>query len=117
MKYIDRKKVKWVEKKGYTAQIFFDFKEKGNNSRFVLIKLKPRNEIKPHYHTKIKEILYVTKGSGKISINGAEKSFKKEDIFLIEPNDVHSMKNESGEDMEWLEFKMHDPPEKDIFFV
>ena len=38
-------------------------------------------------------------------------------IFLIEPGDVHSMKNESTDDMEWLEFKMHDPPESDIFFV
>ena len=82
-----------------------------------MIKLKPQSEIKPHYHAKIKEILYVTKGFGKICINGAEKPFKKEDIFLIEPNDVHSMKNESCEDLEWLEFKMHDPPENDIFFV
>ena len=81
MKYIGRKKVEWVEKNGYTAQIFFDFKEKGNNSRFVLIKLKALGEIKSHYHTKIKEILYVTKGCGKIGINGAEKSFKKEDIY------------------------------------
>ncbi|MCK5234054.1 MAG: cupin domain-containing protein [Candidatus Aenigmarchaeota archaeon] len=55
-----------------------------------MIKLKALGEIKPHYHAKIKEILYVTKGSGKISIKGVEKSFKKEDIFLIEPRDVHS---------------------------
>ena len=46
MKYIDRKKVNWVRKKAYTAQIFLDFKEKGNNSRFVLINMSPHTEIK-----------------------------------------------------------------------
>lgn len=117
MKYLDRKKVDWVQRKGYTAQIFLDFKEPGNNSRFVLVRMDPHTEIKPHYHSKIKEILYFTKGRGEIVVSGAKRQFKPEDIILLEPKEVHSMINNSDEAIEWIEFKMHDPPERDLFFV
>ncbi len=117
MRYIDRKKVNWVRKEGYAAQIFLDFKEKGNNSRFVLINMSPHTEIKPHYHTKIKEILYIVNGAGKIVVNDVEMRVKREDIMLIEPNDVHKMINDTDDVFEWLEFKMHDPSEEDIFFL
>lgn len=116
MKYIDRKKVEWNKKKGYMAQIFFDFKEKGNNSRFVLIKMEPHTKIRPHYHTKIKEILFITKGTGKIIIKNEERHCKPEDIILIEPEEIHKMINDTENTFEWLEFKMHDPEEDDIFF-
>ncbi len=117
MKYIERRKVDWVKKEGYAAQIFLDFKEKGNNSRFVLVKMSPHTEIRPHYHTKIKEILYVTRGSGKIFVNDVERRCKPEDMILIEPNEVHRMINDTDDIFEWLEFKMCDPPENDIFFL
>ena len=117
MKFIDRKKVRWVEKKGYTAQIFLDFKEEGNNSRFVLVRMSPHTEIKAHYHKKIKEILYFTKGTGAININNTKRTFKPEDIILIEPGDIHCMINDTDEIAEWLEFKMNDPKENDLFFV
>ncbi len=117
MKYIDRKKVPWVEKKGYTAQIFLDFKKAGNNSRFVLIRMEPHTEIKPHYHKKIKEILFVTKGSGKILIENKEINAVQEDILLIGPNEIHSMINNTDDIFEWLEFKMCDPKENDLFFL
>ncbi len=117
MKYIDRKKVPWVEKRGYTAQIFLDFKEKDNNSRFVLIRMKPHTEIKAHYHKKIKEILFVTKGSGKMIVEDKEINAMQEDIILIEPNEIHSMMNDTDDIFEWLEFKMCDPKENDLFFL
>ncbi len=117
MQYIDRKKVKWVKRRGYTAQIFLDFKEPGNSSRFVLVRMEPHAEIKTHYHAKIKEILYFTKGRCKIIVNGVKREFKPEDIILLEPKEVHSMINGSDEPIEWIEFKMHDPRERDIVFL
>lgn len=69
MKFIDRKKVKWIAKKGYTAQIFLDFKEEGNSSRFAQVRMSPHTKIKQHYHKKIKKILYFTKGRGTINVN------------------------------------------------
>ena len=117
MKFIDREKVKCISKKGYTAQIFLDFKEEGNNSRFVLVRMSQHTEIKAHYHKKIKEILYFTKGTGTININCIERRFRPEDIILIEPEDTHSMINDTDEIAEWLEFKMNDPKENDLFFV
>ncbi|MFH1126597.1 MAG: cupin domain-containing protein [archaeon] len=116
MRYIDRKIVRWTDKKGYTAQIFLDFKEEGNNSRFVLIKMEPHTEIKPHHHTRIKEILYITKGTGNIVVNDIERRCKPEDIILVEPSEIHRMINDTDDTFEWLEFKMNDPKENDIFF-
>ena len=56
-------------------------------------------------------------GAGKIVVNDVEMRVKREDIMLIEPNDVHKMINDTDDVFEWLEFKMHDPSEEDIFFL
>lgn len=79
--------------------------------------MSPHTEIKQHYHRKIKEILYFTKGTSRIIVNGNERRFRPEDIILIEPDEIHSMINDTDEIVEWLEFKMNDPKENDLFFV
>jgi quercetin dioxygenase-like cupin family protein len=53
--------------------------------------------VKPHYHSKHTETIYVVKGGGTFYIGNKKMELKKGDLVTIPQNSVHSFKNNSKE--------------------
>ena len=49
-----------------------------------------------HYHKREEEFYHIIKGNGVLTVNGNSIDVKSGDTILIEPNDVHTIKNARG---------------------
>ncbi len=55
--------------------------------------------VEKHSHKDMYEIFFVLKGDGKLIVNAEEHRVTKGDSFTIEPNEPHSIINDSNEDL------------------
>ncbi len=73
-----------------------------------------------HWHYFV-EILYATKGWGKVIVNGYSYDFKKGDILFIFPRDVHAITTYHNYDLEYIVIKLDpdmlfDSPKESFIF-
>ena len=62
-----------------------------------VIRLRPGDSLGAHYHNRVEETFYVTSGSPKMVVNGAEIRAARGDVVRMEPSDRHDVVNDAGE--------------------
>jgi quercetin dioxygenase-like cupin family protein len=67
--------------------------------------VEPKANLKPHYHRKMTEAVYILDGEASIIINGKEFPLKPGDLITIKPNQIHTVKNPSEKEFRYLVFK------------
>jgi mannose-6-phosphate isomerase-like protein (cupin superfamily) len=55
-----------------------------------------------HYHPEAEETYYITKGSGRMVINGTEYKVRPGDAILISPPEKHQIFCEGDDDLEFI---------------
>jgi quercetin dioxygenase-like cupin family protein len=93
--------------KGYIKKIIFTEKDLGSKgNRVQIVITKPGNIVKPHYHKKQTEVFCILKTAGAIlKINKRSIRTKPGDIFICRPENIHSVVNNTEENIETLVFK------------
>lgn len=62
-----------------------------------VLRFLPGQELGTHYHEKVEETFYFTKGTPRVLVNGQEYRVRVGDAFRMEPGDVHNIINDTGE--------------------
>ena len=108
MRHIKQEEKVWEDKEAYSKKILFtedELKSKGNVVQVV--KFLPKTKIKTHYHKHTKEIFYILKEGGIISIDNQHVRARNGDILLCEPGEMHSVINDTDEEFRILVFKIN----------
>ena len=107
MKLIKKDDKKWLDKEGYSKKIFLTEKDLNSPGNHVqLIKIKPHETAKNHYHKIQTEIFYFLNKNGFFIVNGKKFPVEEGDIIVIEPNDRHEVVNNTDNDFLYLAFKI-----------
>jgi len=106
MKIIKNENTEWTIADGYKKKIFFredDLHQDGTLAQIVVVE--PGSEVKPHFHAEAYEVIYVVEGEALMSLKDETINTKPGDIILTEPNDIHSVKNNSDKPWKVFVFK------------
>ena len=78
--------------------------------------LEPDQATQRHYHDRTEEIYFVTKGSGKLEVDGEIRAVRPGDAILIPPGAWHMLENDGTSEL--LILCVCAPPysDKDTFF-
>jgi quercetin dioxygenase-like cupin family protein len=107
----------WLEGRGYQKRILFSPAEV-EGSQVQVVRIKRGFTVKPHYHTKSSEVLYVLKGRAKTTVSGEEFVARVGDSIYLQAGEVHAFDNSGGdEDFVLFVFKIHQPEEEDSFWA
>lgn len=71
---------------------------------FSRVELSQGQEIEPHVHKTMYETYYVISGKLKLVVNNIEYFCGEGDSFTIEPNEIHLLKNEFSDKVEFVYF-------------
>lgn len=116
MKFIRSDEKQWSDKNGYSKKIFLNEKDLKHPGVLVQqLKIKPRDEAAIHHHKKQTEIFYFLNNFGYFIVNGQKIVPEIGDVLVVEPNDKHTVINESGENYLYVAFKIN-YDEKDLFW-
>jgi len=106
VKYSKSSKGKWIRCEGYKKKIILDEHDLNCKGTLLqLIKIKPKTEIKPHFHKKMTEVFFILKGKAVIFIEGKNYRLKPGDTLVCHPNEIHGAKNNSNKEFEYIVFK------------
>jgi len=112
MKLIRSSERKWEDKQGYSKKIILDEKDLNHPGALVqLLRIKPKEVVKAHYHKKQMEIFYFLNDNGYFVVNGKRINLESGDVLVIGPNDKHSVVNSSDEDFVYIAFKLNYDPD------
>lgn len=92
--YIENIKNKSLENTNFRQVL-----ETGKYTQIVVMSIAPGEEIGTETHTDTDQILYFVEGEGKAVLNGEEKPFKKDDIFLVQAGTEHNFVNTGVTDL------------------
>lgn len=107
MKIIKPEDKNWQDKEGYSKKIFLDENDLKTSGALVQeIKIKAGETAENHYHKKQREIFYFLNKNGYWVINGERFEFQVGEILVIEPEDRHTVVNNTKEDYLYLAFKV-----------
>ena len=67
------------------------------NSSMHLVQVRENGELRPHYHKRHDEVLYVKKGSGIVTLDGTRYMVKPGSILQVPAKTVHKFLNTGGE--------------------
>jgi quercetin dioxygenase-like cupin family protein len=82
---------------------------KSEKMTFGIARLEPKETMSPHKHASEEEIIYITKGFGKLFIAGGDTEALEPGTAIVAPLNVeHYIQNESQDIMEWC-FCFHPP--------
>ena len=81
-----------------------------------MVNFPPKTKLKPHYHKQTKEIFYILKEGGIISIDDEQIRAQNDDILFCEPGEKHFVINDTDEEFRILVFKI-DSKENDSFWL
>jgi len=78
-----------------------------------VLRFMPNQELGRHYHEKVEETFYFTKGNPKMIVNDEEIRIRPGDAIRLQPGDVHNIINDTLEPFEAVFMKTpHDPADK-----
>ncbi len=112
----NEKDVEWIDRGVYKKKVIVKPDDVDADIMVQVVSIKPKSEVKGHYHKRHTEIFYILNGKGKIIINDEEKLCERGDVFICKPNDIHSAVNESEEEFKILVIKIN-YVEDDIFWL
>ena len=81
---------------------------KSKGAKFQIVKFDPETNIGPHYHKKTIEIYVIKQGEGIFTFNDKKYVGKEGDVFVIEREDVHSLRNIGYLPLEILIYKTNE---------
>jgi mannose-6-phosphate isomerase-like protein (cupin superfamily) len=61
----------------------------------------------PHFHSKLNEVFYVLEGEMEFMVNGEIKKLKNGDAIDLQPNAMHTFKNDGTTTCKWV--NIHSP--------
>ena len=73
--------------------------ETGEHTQIVLMSIKPGEEIGEEVHDDNDQVLYFVQGKGKAVLEGEEKEFGEDDVFLVRAGTKHNFINTGKEDL------------------
>ena len=91
----------WQEKTGYSKKILLNFEDSHQGIVIQQIKIKPGEIAKAHFHKKQTEIFYFNEINGEFMVNGKNVALQPTCVLVVEPNDIHEVKNTSEKDFEY----------------
>jgi len=62
-----------------------------------VLRFLPGQQLGTHYHEKVEETFYFTRGTPLVVVNGEEHRVRVGDAFRMEPGDVHNIINDTAE--------------------
>ena len=96
----------WLQEKGYKKKILLDEKDLNASNTILQINIvEPKTNLKPHYHQKMNEAVYILSGEASIIISDKEFPLKPGDLITIKPNQIHTVKNPGEKEFRYLVFK------------
>jgi len=89
---------------------------RGPSIDWGIILLKPGEYMddKPHGHREIDETFYFAEGNGTMIINGKEHDAPQGSVFLVEPKEMHNIKNTSSKTIKIIFIKGDYKPDDKI---
>ena len=86
---------------------------RGPSIDWGLILLKPGESMagKAHGHKEIDETFYFVEGDGVMIVDGKEISAPQGSVFLLEPNELHNIRNDSKKEIKIVFIKGEYKPE------
>ena len=108
MKLIKADTNNWIHADGYRKNILMTGDQigaKGNLAQIVVVEAGSR--VKPHYHKRTSELIYITEGSCLFTVNDSTFPLKPGDLLLTEPGDIHSLVNDGQTAWRALVFKVN----------
>ncbi len=86
---------------------------RGPSIDWGVIYLKPGESMadKPHGHNEIDETFYFVEGNGTMIIDGKEYDAPQGSVFLVEPKEMHNVKNNSDKPIKVIFIKGEYKPE------
>jgi len=108
MKLIRRESNNWVQADGYRKNILMTENEigvKGSLTQIVVVEA--GSQVKPHYHKRTSELIYVIEGDCLFTVNDRTFPLQTGDLLLTEPGDIHSLVNDGPSAWQALVFKIN----------
>lgn len=106
MKNIDLRQQQWSTNDGYRKTILADGADLGDEKALAqIVAVPPGSRVKPHFHRKTHEFIYVIGGEAALKINGHTRIMKQGDMIVTQPSDVHEVVNDSDRPWEVLVLK------------
>lgn len=108
MKLVHAKTNNWIQADGYAKNILLREDEigaKGSLAQIVVVEA--GSQVKPHYHKRTSELIYVTDGSCLFTVNNSTFPLQTGDLLLTEPGDIHSLVNDGQTAWRALVFKVN----------
>jgi len=62
-----------------------------------VLRFLPGQELGTHYHEKVEETFYFTRGTPLVIVNGQEHRVRVGDAFRMDPGDIHNIINDTDE--------------------
>lgn len=87
--------IKETEENQYFRKVIFT----GGKSQFVVMDIKPGEDVGEEMHPHVEQTLFLLKGSGKAILNGEEKSFQTGDVVVVTPGTTHNFINTGNESL------------------
>ena len=104
-----------LQAEGYTKHILLDAEDLHNDgARVQIVTIQPGDTIANHYHRTTREFYLVLQGRCRLTVNGETLALRRDDMLLMEPDDVHSLANHGTIPFVLLVFKTNG--EKDTFW-
>jgi len=104
--------LKWEDRGVYRVAKGFEL---SNDCFTQIVEVKPKKEVKKHYHEKQTEIFVIIGGEAIMGIGDKVYSAKTGDVFICRPKERHWVKNYGNEPFRILVFK-YNYTENDIFW-
>jgi quercetin dioxygenase-like cupin family protein len=108
MKLVKAGTTNWIQADGYRKNILMtedQIGSRGNLAQIVVVEAD--SKVKPHYHKRTSELIYVTDGSCLFTVNDSTFPLQTGDLLLTEPGDIHSLINNGQTAWRALVFKIN----------
>lgn len=109
------KDLPWVEEKVGSTKIIVG-KEISKNASFRLYSLGPNQEFRTHEHN-YTQVMYFPEGSGEVSVDENIHNIEPGLIVVVLPNQCHSVKNTSTNEMTIFVFESYENNRTDTPFI
>ena len=81
--------IKETEENQFFRKVLFT----GENSQFVVMDIKPGEDIGEETHRHVEQTLFLLRGEGKAVLNGEERPFRAGDVVVVTPGTRHNFIN------------------------
>ena len=92
-----------MQDKGYKKKVLLEDASGGTILQINIAN--PKTTLPAHHHKSMKEWVFVLSGEAILIINDNKFPMKPNELITIEPNEIHTVRNDSTEEFKYLVFK------------